>query len=351
MAPVPPSSSPLGVVTDDPLLHQFVGYLQDAQRQLEGTGSVELVFHRSRIDEVAHAFHRMIRRGEERLHRLARLLADTLYEGRHDLRSVVVGEDRGNGERFVLHQPLTVSRLYGLTDLDLGQRLLGRVQLEGAEGWRSPRLIASAVEYLPVEENPWAAHKMISRIKAEEEIWDKVVDEIFHLDHLVQRDKQLRRLSRYVKDVFGLKIVVGSVSDAPRLHRHLANLTWTEEDLRAHRVPAGANTERLEVLETKDYLSRAGRKRSGFMAMKSVVRWWDRTFEIQVQPLRNYYRERERITKESHAAHAERRDALRAEVAKLFPLMGFYRAVLVWLFSGTQGAPPSHPGVTLRLEG
>ena len=346
-----PSASPLGVVTDDPLLHQFVGYLSDARVALEEHGEVELIFHASRIAEVAHAFQRMIRRGEERLHRLARLLSDTLYEGRHDLRSVVVGEDRATGERFFLHQPLTVSRLYGLTDLALGQRMLGRVRLQGSDGWYGPRLIASAVEYLPVEENRWAAHKMISRIKAEEEIWDKVVDELFDLDALVRRDKQLRRLSRYVKDVFGLKIVVGSVADAPRLQRHLETLSWSADALAAHRVPVHEATRSLTVLETKDYLSREGRKRSGFMAIKSVVQWWDRTFEIQVQPLRNYYRERERVTKESHAAHAQRRDSLRAQVAEHVPLMAFYREMLVWLFSGTEGDPPRHSGVTLRLEG
>ena len=37
------------------------------------------------------------------------------------------------------------------------------------------------------------------RIKAEEEIWNKVVDEIFEVDSLVERDKELRHLSRYVK--------------------------------------------------------------------------------------------------------------------------------------------------------
>ena len=33
---------------------------------------------------------------------------------------------------------------------------------------------------------------MVSRIKAEEQIWNKVVDTIFDLDRLVQLDKQLR---------------------------------------------------------------------------------------------------------------------------------------------------------------
>jgi hypothetical protein len=344
--------SPLWVVTDDPLLHQFVGYLQDARGTLERDGAVELTFHRSRIDEIAHAFRRMVRRGEERLHRLARLLADTLYEGPHDLRSVVVGEDPVTGERFLLQQPLSVRRLYGLTDLDLGQRLLQRVRLGDEQaGFVQPRFVANAVEYLPRAENPWGAHKIISRIKAEEELWAKVVDEIFDLDALVARDKELRRLSRFVKDVFGLKIVVGSTRDAARLHEELQGLWWSDDARREHRVPVEPSTEQLRFVETKDYLSREGRKRSGFMAIKSVVGWWDRTFEIQVQPLRNYYRERERITKESHAAHKQRREHVRAQLAETVPLMGFYRDLLEWLFAGAEGEGPSHPGVTLRLEG
>ena len=35
--------------------------------------------------------------------------------------------------------------------------------------------------------NEWGVFKCISRIKAEEEIWNKVVDEIFEIDNLVKR--------------------------------------------------------------------------------------------------------------------------------------------------------------------
>ena len=327
-------SSPLQIVTSDPLIHQFIGYLQHARERILAAPGVEheLVISRSRVDEVAHAFGRMVRRGEERLHRLARLLADTLYEGPHELRSVVVGSIPSSGERFLIQQPLSVSRLYGLTDLDLGQRLIRSVRLSGPEGWEEPRLVANAVEYLPVEENPFHAHKIISRIKAEEEVWEKVLDEIFDLDELVRRDKQLRHLSRYVKDVFGLKIVVGSTPDAPRLQRHLESLVWTMQELETHHVPAIEANQRLEFLETKDYLSNDARKHSGFMAVKSVVMWWERPFEIQIQPLRNYYRERERITKESHGAHMQRRDELRSTLAEQVPLMRFLRTLLRWLF-------------------
>ena len=62
-----------------------------------------------------------------------------------------------------------------------------------------------------VKVNEWGVFKCISRIKAEEEIWNKVVpvlvelkftwnlevvDEIFEIDNIVKREKQLRHLSR-----------------------------------------------------------------------------------------------------------------------------------------------------------
>ena len=54
--------------------------------------------------------------------------------------------------------------------------------------------------------NEWGIHKFISRIKAEEQIWNKVVDSIFGFDQLVNADKQLRHLGGFVKDVFGVKV-------------------------------------------------------------------------------------------------------------------------------------------------
>jgi hypothetical protein len=96
---------------------------------------------------------------------------------------------------------------------------------------------------------------------------------------------------------------------------------------------------RLAVLETKDYLDPDTRKRSGWAALKSSVGWGGGLFEIQVQPLVNYYAERERLTRESHAAFKERREGLRRRVEQAVPLMGFYRRLLRWLFDPTGDAP------------
>jgi len=342
--------SPLSLVTDDPLLRQFIEYLDHVRRQVEAEGGAVLELHGSRLAEVHHAFRRMVRSGEERLHRLARLLAREVYDGDFDLRSVVVGEVAATGERFLLQQALEERLLFGLTDLDLGQRLLSRVKFRAGDDLSEVGLVANAVEYLPRTENALGVHKVISRIKAEEELWNKVVDELFGLDAIVRRDKELRPLSRYVKDVFGLKFVVGSVAQVPAVHERLVGRSWTRSELGSAGVPLGDDVYRLEVLETKDHLSLRTRKGSGWTAIKSVARWWGTTFELQIQPLRNYYRERERVTRESHDQHKGRRDALRDEVAARLPLFGFYRDLLRWAFGGRTGPPPSHPGVVLRVD-
>ena len=84
----------------------------------------------------------------------------------------------------------------------------------------------------------------------------------------------------------------------------------------------GESPTRIQFVEEKDYLSD---KESGWSAMKSVISWWDATLELQIQPLRNYLRERERLTSESHAGFKARREVLRHKLSETIPLYGFYR--------------------------
>ena len=109
---------------------------------------------------------------------------------------------------------------------------------------------------------------------------------------------------------------------------------------------------------------------SGWRALKSVVMWWDTTIEIQIQVLRNYHRERERITKESHSEFKARREELRDVIATAKPLFGFYRCLsavepeclfstcnrdlLQWLFQTTAAnihsqGPPTFNNVRVEL--
>jgi hypothetical protein len=208
--------------------------------------------------------------------------------------------------------------------------------------------LANVVEYQPTEPNKFGVYKIISRIKAEEEPWNKVVDEIFGLDSLVTQDKQLRHLSHYVKDVFGIKIVAGTTADVFKLHQALEQAVWDAELLAKKGLERGSLTERLQFLETKDYL-RENEKGSGWEAMKSVVLWHGRMFEIQVQSLRNYWRERELLTKESHAGFKGRREQVRQQVSEAIPLFRFYQALLKWLFQNPDGPAPVFPGVSVAV--
>ena len=288
--------SPLLMVSQEPLLNELVLYLGRFRSDLQKNPSVthELRFSRDRLRECRAAFDRMIIRGEEALHRLCELLCESFVGSCH-LQSV-----------------------------------------------------ANVVEYQPAEPNKRGVHKLISRIKAEEEIWNKVVDEIFGLDSLVLRDKQLRHLSRYVKDIFGIKIVVGSTAEATKLQAALQSLEWDDAALARLSLERTAETERLAFVETKSYL-RDAEKQSGWEAVKSVVLWGGKMFEIQVQPLGNFWREREHLTRESHAGFKSRREQVRQRVAEQIPLFGFYQDLLRWLFQDPESAAPVFPGVSVSV--
>ncbi len=344
------ASSPLWMVTEEPVLHWFMGYLADTRARMmaDPQGPHRLVFSRSALEEVRQAFERMIRHGERGLHRLSSLLCQSFFERRYELESVVVAEVESTHERLVLSQVIAPADLDQLTDLDLGNRQVSKLRWSDGQTFRKARLVANFLEYQPFSTRPHGIVKVTSRIKAEEEIWNKVVDELFDLDALVRRDKQLRRLSRYVKDVFGLKIVVDTRKQVGALQRQLLELELESELLESNEVPDTPDARRLEVVEVKNYLAQA-EKKSGWSAIKSVVRWRGQLFEIQVQALSNYLRERERLTRESHAGFKARREGLRDQIAQGTPLFGFYRDLLRWLF-GSREAPPQLDGVIIETR-
>jgi len=281
---------------------------------------------------------------------LGALVADKLFSADYDLKSVVIGEIPSSQVRFEYAQPIRIETLLAETDLDLGNRILSRMAMRGVDAFETPRLVANFVEYQPTRLNPLTVHKMISRIKAEEEIWNKVCDEIFSLDELISRDKDLRQLSHFVKDVFGLKVVVGDAQNASRLQHALETMKFSDNELVQAGIELDAGHSALKFVEVKDYLTGPQNKQSGWEALKSVVQWWDGVFEIQIQPLSNYFREREMLTRESHAAFKANREHVRNELAQRIPLMGFYRDLLYWLFVAPDAPPPQFNHVEVRVE-
>jgi hypothetical protein len=347
-----PSVSPLWLLTDEPLVNELVGYLETMRRRITADPGAAhtFTFSRSHLADVRHAFARMIRRGEEKLHRLCELLCVSYFQSPYTLQSVVIGEVETTMERFTLVQPLAATDLYSHTDLDLGTRQLRRLRYHDGRRWSRAVLVANMVEYQPDAPNASGIHKLISRIKAEEQIWNKVVDTIFGLDRLVRADKQLRHLGRFVKDVFGVKAIVGDPAEARALHLSLQRLAWTSSILDAHGVPMSDATSHMEFIEVKDYMAQWGRKETGWEAIKSVFRWWDTMIEVQVQPLANFHREREALTAESHSGFKARRDALRNQIADRLPLFGFYRDLLRWLFLSPSEPAPTFDSVEIVLS-
>ncbi len=319
------------MVSQAPALNELVVKLQQARSGIESGTSGRIELSRSHVAQARAEFSEMIRRGERELHMLAGLLADKLL-GPHQLRSVVIGEVEKSRERFTLIVDVSREEVVRSTDLDLGNRVLARLAIAEARDWRRVQLVSNVVEYEPEAPNPLSVYRILTRIKAEQEIWNKVTDEIFDLDAIVLRDKQLRHLGRYVKDVFGIKVVVGTMEDCYRVQETLTTLE-----------------EKLVFVEVKDYLERPSRKQSGWSALKSVVSWNGRTFEIQIQPLSNFLHERERLTRESHQGFKTTRERVRDEVAAKFPLFGFYRSLLRWLLLDPSGDPPQHEGVEVFL--
>jgi hypothetical protein len=341
--------SPLWMVSRAPAVNDLVLSLQRHRREVDGGGGgARLTFSRTQLSRARAEFGDMIRRGERDLHRLAGLLAEE-FLGDVQRRSVVIGEIERTRERFTLAVDVTEAEVIESTDLDLGNRVLARLAIADQRGWLRASLVSSVVEYEADAPNALSVYRLLTRIKAEEEIWNKVVDEIFELDRLVLRDKQLRHLGRYVKDVFGIKVVVGTPEDAERMQRTLEKLEFSDDRLRSRDLAVDDDHRRLRFVEVKNYLEHESRKRSGWSAMKSVVSWGGRTFEIQVQPLSNFLHERERLTRESHASFKSTRERVRDEVAARIPLFSFYRALLRWLFVDPSQAPPIHDGVEIVL--
>jgi ppGpp synthetase/RelA/SpoT-type nucleotidyltranferase len=337
------------MVSQEPLLNDLVSYLGTIKDALQSNphATCNMKFSRSHLRDCRAAFDRMIRRGEEALHRLCDLFCATLV-GDCQMQSVVIGEIPTSRERFTLMQPISRADLYSTSDLDLGSRQLRKLQYYEGKHWIAPTLVANVVEYQPLHSSAHGIHKIISRIKAEEELWNKVVDEIFGLDTLVKRDKELRHLSKYVKDVFGVKIVVNSVTEASALAEFLQTLTWSEDEVRTVGVDDPSGALALTFVETKNYISENG-KDSGWEAIKSVVMWGGRVFEIQIQPLSNFWREREFLTRESHAGFKNRREEVRRQVAQHVPLFGFYQELLQWLFQSPDAPAPEFSGVTVSV--
>lgn len=337
--------SPLSMVMQAPAIHELIAYLTEKKKQQEENPQGHLRFELSRrfIEEVRTAFKQNILNGERHLHYLAHLFARRLFGGEFELHSNVFGILPDGNRPFLIREWISDEALLSETDIDLGNHLLANFRYRSGQEWVPLYLSANFVEYQPCARPSNGVNRITSRVKAEEEIWNKVADEIFEFDTLVNRDKHLQQFSKYIKDVFGVKLVCKDPAACLHVYEQLQMFRFRESDLQG--VPGGAGVATvessgdgdwhfLEFMETKDYLTcdPSQKKKTGWEALKSVVRWGNRLFEIQIQPLLNYYLELDHMAESSHRSFKQQRDALREQVGQRVPLYAFYRALLRTLF-------------------
>jgi hypothetical protein len=341
-----PAGSPLYMVMHNPVLHQFISYLAEkkAEQETHPGLHVRIELSRASMNRVRDSFKQSILDGERHLHVMSHVLGTTLFDGGYELHSNVIGVLPGGEKRpFLIRERITRDALFSHTDLDLGNQMLGKFRYRTGEEWAPLELSANFVEYIPLGRTTSGVNRITSRVKAEEELWNKVADEMFGLDRIVEQDKHLRQYSKYIKDIFGLKIVCDDDAACLRVHRRLEGLRAGECDwsvtgsLARHEgetLPSDPGAPVMEFLETKDYLTcePSLMKKTGWKALKSVVRWQNQLLEIQVQPLANYYLELDHMAGPSHRSFKLLRETLRGEIARGIPLYGFYRNLLRMLF-------------------
>jgi hypothetical protein len=339
--------SPLIMAMDDPVLHSFIADLSAKKHKLEENPDqhINFVWQRDFINGVRHSFRRSILAGERHLHMLANLLSTYFFDGEFELHSNVIGVLPDKDRPFLIRERITQDTLLSVLDIDLGNHLLDNFRYQKDRAWLPLDLSANFVEYIPSAPTQNGVNRLTSRVKAEEELWNKVADELFHLDELVSRDKHLRQYSKYVKDIFGIKIVCDGDGACSRVHEMLktiktGDLAWEKLDGLIQRNGRQDDEPFLDLIETKDYLTcdQLEMKKTGWKAIKSVVKWHERLFELQVQPLGNYFLELDHMSGPSHSSFKIQRDKLRDEVSELVPLYGFYRKLLQMLFLGSDAS-------------
>ncbi len=297
---------------------------------------------RAEIEYCRQTWEEGVLRGEQALYDVATLMCQTLTGARQVelVARVVMGlkeeEEAPGAKRIVIEEHITRENLKRYTDYSLAQRIARRYRYRESHqqpfGQLYPR--ASFLELWPldsVEEAP--ATRVLTRVKTNDQIWNKVCDALFDVDAIVQRDKILNSRSKYIKDVFGIKVLTPRRVDSYTVHQRLSGAEFSAAEL----APLGLGDgvpRRLELLEHKDYLSLAPeqKKRTGWEALKNVYRWGSEIIEVQIQTEANYFLEALHLTDTSHRTFEMQRRQMRRRLEEIVPHYRAFRRLLKIMF-------------------
>ena len=312
----------------------------DMLRDADANGKTadELVLSREEMGYVRGQWEEIVLRGEQKLHALASVLSEGLLrtENIQRVARVVAGqkeEVETTDSRIVIEEFISPEQLAHTTDYRLAAEIARRYMYRphGEEEFSSIYPRASFLEFRPLELGEGSvATRVITRVKANDAIWNKVTDALFDIDAVISRDKILNTKSKYVKDVFGIKILVGNTRDCYAVESQLDDMDLTPV-FPNHGQPQALN--QLELIERKDYLRGDGqKKKTGWEALKNVYRWGQHYFEIQIQTEANYFAEISDLSSTSHRTFEMQRRHLRWELETILPHYRDFRHLLRGIF-------------------
>jgi hypothetical protein len=336
--------SPVVVMTKDERTSRFLVRIAkqlDILRDADATGkpAPELVLSREEMGYVRQRWEAIVLGGEQRLYGLANLLVTGLLgtDNVQRVARVVAGlkeEVETADSRIVIEEFISTEQLTQTTDYGLAAAIARRYlyRPHGEEDFASIYPRASFLEFRPLEiVDARIATRVITRVKANDAIWNKVCDALFEIDQVISRDKILNSKSKYVKDVFGIKILVIQPHDCYLVENQLDDMIFNPD----HMVALGIDNvpDRLDLIERKDYLGDTSvRKKTGWEALKNVYRWGQHYFEVQIQTEANYFAEISDLSSTSHRTFEMQRRHLRWELEKILPHYREFRHLLRGIF-------------------
>ncbi|MFH1263494.1 MAG: hypothetical protein V1495_08670 [Pseudomonadota bacterium] len=284
--------SPLSEVVRDRRFNEILASIRRSVQQGES-----ITISPREVDYIRRTFHRGIRMGERRLHRLARALLSR-FAPRAELKTHYVGWGKCSHPEHVEilknQVPITDPKkeLYDRADTDLA---IEHLPVCPRCGFKSTNIL-SFVQYKP-EPVPKSGLALLStRIKTTSNLCYKVTDMVFDIDRMFRHDKFHGQFSQIVADVYGVKAVF-------RTETQMWDALTEIRKVRS-----------LSVLEEKDYVGER-KKNSGFEVYKVLAKNQGQLFEIQFQSKRMFEHEESSLPA-SHRTYKERQMADRRKLGK-----------------------------------
>jgi hypothetical protein len=337
--------SPIAMMTKDERTSRFLSRIAlqlDMLREADANGqrAEELILSREEMTYVRKQWEDIVLHGEHKLHSLASLLSEGLLrtENIQRVARVVAGpkeEVETSDSRIVIEEFISPEQLNQTTDYRLAAEIARRYlyRPHGGDEFASIYARALFLEFRPLELGDGSvATRVITRVKANDAIWNKVTDALFSIDSVISRDKILNTKSKYVKDVFGIKILVGQGHDCYAVESQLDDMDLRPRLSGLNEQHLGQLPDQLELVERKDYLESKGRKKTGWQALKNVYRWGHHYFEIQIQTEANYFAEISDLSSTSHRTFEMQRRHLRWELEDILPHYRDFRHLLRGIF-------------------